>query len=469
MSPHKQPTARRSKIRTLAAHRFFRSRKPMCLFISTVAIGRAKSGVAIANLPYAARLKRTKTAVRMAIEQRWLSEFKTNAAAIAITYKRIRAYRPSRQPTCFARCRHFSALFQTSERRHGSWCRTTINRLFLFCHLYSCRPAAMNRLSGHSIYHGLSVEGKTSHYRGFIKIYGIYFCCIFLRSPFRMICVDNHYKNIMEEKMSISGINEYHQETIIVTEELEKWHLDGLYNTSIDAVRINNYYRKKEAKVIADIINKSPFWGRYVNARKIGRIGQAFFECQHDKNSLRRYKENTLIWLKEMRRSVHPYFSPIDKLRIELDELWPEGFSLAKVNERKLFAGIVREFKKGSYAEPHNDVLRWDLPEGQSTAIDSQITANVYLLVPERGGELCLWPKWPSKEEYNAIRHPGSYDVKRKCIGKENIKITPQLGELILFNPMRIHSVEKIHTGSRLTWSCFIGKQNENHRLEVWS
>lgn len=88
----------------------------------------------------------------------------------------------------------------------------------------------------------------------------------------------------------------------------------------------------------------------------------------------------------------------------------------------------------------------------------------------EQGGELRLWHEWPrTKEEYNAIRIEGSYGVKEELLSGSYLEITPEAGELILFNPTRIHSVEKINQGSRLTWSCFIGLENQNKALQIWS
>lgn len=259
-------------------------------------------------------------------------------------------------------------------------------------------------------------------------------------------------------------------ECIATTSELEKWHLDGLFNRTIDAVRVKEYFSEKNSKDIAEKIKQSKLFGNYVNAPKIGRIGQAFFECQNDEESLNQYQDFAKTWINEMRKETSPYISPIDRFRLELDEIWPAHCNLAEIGGHKLFAGLVREFKEGSYAEPHNDVLSWDLINDMQTNISNQLTANIYLETPEKGGELRLWQEWPkTKEAYNDIRIEGSYGVKKELLNDHYVEIIPEVGELILFNPMRIHSVEEIYEGSRLTWSCFIGLESSNKPLQVWS
>lgn len=274
----------------------------------------------------------------------------------------------------------------------------------------------------------------------------------------------------MSQSNLATKISYQQSENIIISNELEKWHLDGLFNKSIDLVRIPNYFSQHSAQEIANKIKRSPLFGNYINAPKIGRIGQAFFECQNDEITLNRYRKFAKVWIKEMRKEVSPFISPIDRLRLELSEVWPSSCNLAEINGHKLFAGLVRELKAGTYAEPHNDVLSWDLLNDMKTGITNQLAANVYLETSEKGGELRLWHEWPnSKEEYNAIRIKDSYGVKEELLNNSYLEVTPEAGELILFNPTRIHSVEKIKQGTRLSWSCFIGLENQDKALQIWS
>ncbi len=159
------------------------------------------------------------------------------------------------------------------------------------------------------------------------------------------------------DSINLNTVQKQSLKNIISTKEIEMWHLKGLLDRTIDVVRIPEYFSKQNSKEIADKIKNSEFFGSYVNAPKIGRVGQAFFECQNDEVSLQRYREYSQVWIKEMRKEVSPFLSPIDRLRLELSEVWPNHCHLAEIDNHKTFAGLVREFKEGSFAEPHNDVL----------------------------------------------------------------------------------------------------------------
>ncbi|MFM7852644.1 MAG: hypothetical protein ACKO96_12205, partial [Flammeovirgaceae bacterium] len=164
--------------------------------------------------------------------------------------------------------------------------------------------------------------------------------------------------------------------------------------------------------LIADRMLKMDIYGDYENAPLIGRIGQAFFESQTSAETTERYWKNAICWVRMMREVCQPYLTPIDKLRLEMDEVWPMGSSLGSLEGRRMFAGLARVFKEGAYAEAHQDVLSWDTPESISAKkISGQIAANTYLKMPKHGGELKLWRVELSREEYEKIKIKDSYGL----------------------------------------------------------
>ena len=160
--------------------------------------------------------------------------------------------------------------------------------------------------------------------------------------------------------MTVSEHNlDHHQRNqtnLLAERSPEEWHLLGLLDRSIDAVIVPNYYTEQECTIIADRIKKSDFFRPYPDHPSVSRFGQELFECQNLTDLANQYK-SALSLVQEMRVLMHPYISPIDKIRLELDDLWSHGCSLANVGGQKVFAGMIREYYEENPSLPHCDVM----------------------------------------------------------------------------------------------------------------
>jgi 2OG-Fe(II) oxygenase superfamily len=244
----------------------------------------------------------------------------------------------------------------------------------------------------------------------------------------------------------------------------------ALVNHEIDAIRVPGFYPQDLCAGLSKKMLASDHYGRYVNAPLIGRIGQAYFESQASPEAASNYWRNAPRWIGEMRSACHPYLTPIDKLRLVLDELWPTGTTVASLKGKRMFVGLGRVFEAGGHAEPHQDVLAWDAPDApEAHALTSQVAANTYLSLPDSGGELTLWRHELTQEEYNRLKSPSSYGIEPTKLPTPIVALKPEIGDLILFNSRQLHAVEKSFGRQRVTWSNFIGVQGPVRPLTVWS
>ncbi|CEJ44981.1 2OG-Fe(II)-dependent halogenase WelO5 family protein [Umezakia ovalisporum] len=277
---------------------------------------------------------------------------------------------------------------------------------------------------------------------------------------------------IYENKLSSYQKN---QDAIISAKELEEWHLIGLLDHSIDAVIVPNYFLEQECMTISERIKKSKYFSAYPGHPSVSRLGQELFECGESELELEKQQEKAPTLMKEMRMLIHPYISPIDRIRVELDDIWSYGCNLAKLGDKKVFAGIVREHIEDNPGKPHCDVMGWGFLESYKDKpnLINNIAANVYLKMSESGGEIVLWDEWPTQSEHFNMSHntddPASFGLDSKKIGQPKLEIKPNQGDLILFNSMRIHSVKKIKAGVRMTWGCLIGYSGTDDPLVIWT
>jgi hypothetical protein len=177
--------------------------------------------------------------------------------------------------------------------------------------------------------------------------------------------------------------------------------------------------------------------------------------------------------IQSLRDTLSPYQSPIDKFRLELDELWPKGCNLKSINREKMFVGLTRVFKAGVEADAHQDVLEWDDNSDDAKNIKNQLAFNVYLRLPEEGGELKLWNLSFSQKEY--LQKSNNQSGKESFIHPTytpdpDVVIKPKLGEMILINSYRLHGVNKSKGDKlRVSNACFVAYEHSQKALNVWS
>jgi hypothetical protein len=246
--------------------------------------------------------------------------------------------------------------------------------------------------------------------------------------------------------------------------------LESLSANELDAIRVKHFCQPDLCSEISRRMRGSRLYGRYENAPLIGRVGQALYESQASEEADRRYWESACQWIHELRSACSPWLTPIDKLRLELDEIWRAGAAQGSLDGRKMFVGLARVFEEGANADPHQDVLAWDVPgSADARALRGQIAANIYLQMPPTGGLLAIWPVELSREEYAASQLLDTYGVDAALLRCDPVRLRPDQGELILFNSRRVHAVEAPVGGPRITWSCFIGIPVNGKPLMMWS
>lgn len=224
------------------------------------------------------------------------------------------------------------------------------------------------------------------------------------------------------------------------------------------AVRCPRYYPPPLAEEISRRLVLHPRFSDYEKAPGIGKVGSPYYDTVGDPEFEAKYWANALEWIRTVRAAFWPYLSPIDRLRLDLDEQLPQGARLLRdAINRPAFAGLSRVFEDGAEALPHLDRLEWDAAIGRFKASPAaQGAMNVYMKIPARGGELAIWRVKPDLRRYEDLRIPGSYGLRRELLGEPDAVIEPQPGELILFDSRNVHAVYKSSGGPRVTVSFFV-------------
>ena len=238
------------------------------------------------------------------------------------------------------------------------------------------------------------------------------------------------------------------------------------------AIRVRHYYPENFCQRVQERLSSEERMGVYstFGAEEIGRDRLSYYETHNNPVHWQQYYAQAGYNIREIREIFDPYYSPIDRLRLNLDEVWPAGAHLENIDGLPMFVGLTRLLKEGSYIFPHNDNIQEDSNfNPRAREIRIQLAANVYLNMPESGGSLLLWDASMLPENLSHCLRQDGYGFDPEKIGLPKLEIQPEIGDLILFNSRYLHSVSRVGVGGRLSSSCFIGFRSFNRPLSYWS
>lgn len=253
-----------------------------------------------------------------------------------------------------------------------------------------------------------------------------------------------------------------------LAEALTQADLDDLIANRIQVLRISNFIPKETCGSISNGL-RSTGYDDYRNAPQVGRIGMSYFETARDPAIIDHYFKNALRNIELLRRACAPYPCPMDTFRCIVDEIWARGCTLQTLYGRKMFVGLSRSMKPGVPLKAHHDMFGRhapDTPEAES--LISQFGVNVYVNVPDTGGELAMWDTEMSDDEFLAKRGD-DYAIPLDRLGPPDYIVKPGNGDLILFNARKLHAVLAGTGTDRLTISAFLGYRGHAEPLTVWS
>ncbi|MEU5438527.1 2OG-Fe(II) oxygenase [Streptomyces sp. NPDC020719] len=198
------------------------------------------------------------------------------------------------------------------------------------------------------------------------------------------------------------------------------------------------------------------------------RIGFAYSEIS-DEASRDQYHSEARANIQRMRDLFSPYASPSDVFRALVEETWKPGANLLNINGRKAFIGICRYQDKDVDLNPHTDALERNLPAEHSVEQLAQLSANIYVNIPQTGGELELWGTEPGEDAYNELKGERVWGLERELLGPPMEVIKPSPGDLLLLNPRQIHAVRPSGDEPRITLGHFLGYYGADRPLALWS
>ncbi|MEU6021615.1 2OG-Fe(II) oxygenase [Micromonospora sp. NPDC048871] len=208
---------------------------------------------------------------------------------------------------------------------------------------------------------------------------------------------------------------------------------------------------------------------RYTLTGDFQSIGTSIGEAGESTANEDRYMATAAETTELIRREVFAgRLSPLDDLRLRLDETWPDGATVARHEGRMMLPGIIRRWPAGGHANPHIDQRA--IPLLAAHRLRRRIGTNIYLEVPppDNGGEVEFWTLWTDEGSYDAHRR-SDYGLDRADLGEPHWSCAPRQGDLLMFDAARVHGVRRVDQGSRVSAACFVGVPSPGEPLVVFA
>ena len=155
-------------------------------------------------------------------------------------------------------------------------------------------------------------------------------------------------------------------------------------------------------------------------------------------------------------RDLKLSYDPFELCRKALEADWPNPVKVGTWNGRELGAGVVREPNNG-FIVHFDDASREFRGKVLDANIIAQFAFNLYISVPEKGGETVVWRhRWQPADE--TFRRPHSYGYDDEVVGKtESFEMKPAVGQALLFNPSYFHAVRPSQDSRRIALGFSVG------------
>ncbi|GAB2945240.1 hypothetical protein ACFMQL_33100 [Nonomuraea fastidiosa] len=253
----------------------------------------------------------------------------------------------------------------------------------------------------------------------------------------------------------------------VIADRFERRLIADLAAGRCAAIRVPGFFSPDECALVLDALLKVEFatYGRQRVRPEVMRFGVGVSD----------YRKNGTIsddyWtaVDESRRAWDDLklpFDPFELCRSRLGAELPQPVEVARHGGRPMGAGVAREPNQG-FLVHFDDAQREFSGPFLDADIICQFAFNLYLSVPDEGGETVVWRhRWhPADDKHKPA---GSYGFEESVVGDaESFHMRPRTGEAVLLDPRNFHAVRPSNGGRRIALG-FSVSMTDTGQLLTW-
>ncbi|WP_340450477.1 hypothetical protein, partial [Halalkalibacterium halodurans] len=246
----------------------------------------------------------------------------------------------------------------------------------------------------------------------------------------------------------------------------------SLLKGEVGAVRIQNFLSEEACNKCLEAIKNNGvdyYEGVYP---KIGKVGITQFEHRFSAEKKKEYFAKAKQ-ANHVRESIFQASNdPVKEVVEAVQEGWehPVTFAVEKGTNEQYFAGLIRVMNRALLHVDWAGGLDGLFPEWSIGEINAQLAWNIYLQPSNSGGSTIVYRRLWRKSDETFYKLQDSYAYSEEVVADSDfVRIIPQQGELVFFNPQHYHEVQMTEGDTdRITVSSFIGLMPDQ-RLVFWS
>jgi hypothetical protein len=261
---------------------------------------------------------------------------------------------------------------------------------------------------------------------------------------------------------------------VLTGTELTRDMLDALFARRACALRVPGFCPPELAHRLSEWLLRAEGRGNWGVENATGELAPSdtfyagtvpFNVALTAEESFVRYFADALPAMRRL-RNVTPELAPMDKLRLELEEVWPCGARLASYHGMKMATGVARIMTPDGMLDGIARTEGMCHVDGFAFTSGGAgvFSANVYLRVPDAGGELTIWnigaTPFAVACNLSLFQRLRDFDADAQASIRAQLPppltIRPAAGELVIIDSTRPHAVRGFDRGVRVTLQSFI-------------
>lgn len=262
-------------------------------------------------------------------------------------------------------------------------------------------------------------------------------------------------------------------ELIKTNPELKAEDIRDIFSGHLLALRIPSYFSSEIGKEASRKLTQQ----HGVNRWHIGLENQVLTDmnyllgiprqvAQKSPEGIEAYHKSQESFLVNLRRAFPGGGNPLEKFLSELNDQFEGQMKISEFEGRPGLPAVARFMSPETMLAPDQD----GICHIDSSPDRKMLSANLYLELPETGGELEMW-NWPLSQEdsqgalYRMVTHHAfdeNFRGKIKPFLPTVIEVPVKEGDLIIFDTSKVHAVKGFQNGRRLTLQTFLLMSEES-------